>query len=120
MQRVRRAMEVKVFDGATQRPIADFFAFDVHFAGGVRVGAGGLDGDGLADVVLGAGPGGAPTVGPAARLRPGVARRLPRVRAGLHGRGVFVGGAVPEPNAAPAALTIVACLACLRSIPHRD
>lgn len=48
---------VKVFDGATHAPIADFLAFDASFRGGVRVAAGDINGDGRADLVLGTGPG---------------------------------------------------------------
>jgi hypothetical protein len=49
---------VKVFAGATQLPLADFFAFSPSFTGGVRVAAGDVNGDGRADLVLGSGPGG--------------------------------------------------------------
>jgi len=53
------APHVKVFDGATQAPIADFLAFTPSFTGGVRVATGDVNGDGLADLVLGTGPGAA-------------------------------------------------------------
>jgi FG-GAP repeat len=43
-------------------PIANFFAFDPSFAGGVRVSAADLNNDGFADLVVGAGPGGSPHV----------------------------------------------------------
>src|SRR5262249_25681465 len=49
---------VKVFDGATGAEIRSFFAYDPGFSGGVRVAAGDVDGDGLADVITGSGLGG--------------------------------------------------------------
>ncbi|CAN5552509.1 hypothetical protein BH11PLA2_BH11PLA2_05540 [soil metagenome] len=42
--------------------IVDFFAYDVNFRGGVRVAAGDVNGDGIQDVVTGAGTGGGPRV----------------------------------------------------------
>src|SRR6185503_15579918 len=57
---------VRVFDGATGQaiagPLASFFAYESGFPGGVRVAAGDLNGDGRADVMTGAGPGGGPHV----------------------------------------------------------
>jgi hypothetical protein len=52
---------VKVFraDGSV---LASFFAYDAGFHGGVSVAAGDADGDGRADVITGAGPGGGPHV----------------------------------------------------------
>ena len=57
--------EVKVFDGKSlsmqnTQLLDDFFAFLTSFRGGVNVAAGDLDGTGLAEVVVGAGPGGGP------------------------------------------------------------
>jgi uncharacterized protein YkwD len=53
---------VKVFDGTTQNLLFSFFAFDAVFTGGVRVAAGNTSGNGYADIITGAGPGGGPDV----------------------------------------------------------
>ncbi|MFO0848779.1 MAG: FG-GAP-like repeat-containing protein [Gemmataceae bacterium] len=60
---------VAVFDGTslaagayTRKPFADFFAFEDSLRNGVYVAAGDLDGDGFAELVAGAGPGGGPRI----------------------------------------------------------
>lgn len=53
---------VLVFTNASPVPIASFFAYNVNFGGGVRVGSVDFDGDKFDDVITGAGPGGGPHV----------------------------------------------------------
>ena len=53
---------VKVFSGNTGQLIASFYAFDTAFRGGATVAAADFTGDGKADLVVGAGPGGGPNV----------------------------------------------------------
>jgi hypothetical protein len=58
---------LQVFDGAAlvrgqQVLLHSFLAFDPGFTGGIYVAAGDLDGDGKADIVVGAGEGGGPNV----------------------------------------------------------
>jgi fibronectin-binding autotransporter adhesin len=53
---------VKVFDGRTGAELLSFFAFDGNARFGVFVAAADLDGDGRAEVIAGAGQGGAPHV----------------------------------------------------------
>ncbi|HET6575969.1 MAG TPA: hypothetical protein VFG68_20375 [Fimbriiglobus sp.] len=57
------APRVSVFDGDdTGNVLMNFFAFDSKFRDGVNVSAADLDGDGNADILIGAGTGGAPHV----------------------------------------------------------
>src|SRR5437870_5546317 len=57
---------VEVFSGATGQiidsPVGSFMAFDAGFGGGVYVAAGDVNGDGRADVIVGADSGGGPHV----------------------------------------------------------
>jgi hypothetical protein len=53
---------VKVFSGVDGTLLASFFAYNPSFTCGVWVAAGDVTGDGKADVVTGAGPGGGPNV----------------------------------------------------------
>lgn len=53
---------VKVFDAVSDQLALSFFAFDPSFTGGVRVAAGDVNGDNIADIITGAGPGAGPQV----------------------------------------------------------
>lgn len=54
--------QVKVFSAPDNALARSFFAYTPSFTGGVRVATGDIDGDGRADVITGAGPGGGPQV----------------------------------------------------------
>jgi len=56
------APHVKVYDGATNAIISQWYAYPVSFTGGVYVAAGDIGNDGSIEVVTGAGQGGAPVV----------------------------------------------------------
>ena len=53
---------VRVFNVNGSSTQASFFAFDANFNGGVRVAAGDVTGDGIADIIVGAGPGAGPHI----------------------------------------------------------
>jgi hypothetical protein len=53
---------VAVWDPFTGAPLAQFMAYTESFTGGVRVGVNDGNGDGIADIVTGAGPSGGPHV----------------------------------------------------------
>ena len=53
---------VTVFDGKSGGIVADYFAYDANFRGGVRVGSGDITGTGLASVLTAPGVGGGPNV----------------------------------------------------------
>src|SRR5262245_48818728 len=53
---------VRVWNGATHAEVGDFYAYNRSFHGGVNVAVGDIDGDGRADILTGAGPGGSPQV----------------------------------------------------------
>jgi hypothetical protein len=54
--------EVKVFDEVTHQKLADFYAYDPHFLGGVRVALGDINGDGIPEVITAPGAGGGPDI----------------------------------------------------------
>ena len=80
---------VRVFS-PSGTPLGGFFAYDPSFRGGVRVGTADLEGDGVAEIVTGAGPGGGPHVR-AFRLDGTVVANF-FAYAPSFSRGVYVGG----------------------------
>ncbi|MDD5032477.1 MAG: S8 family serine peptidase, partial [Patescibacteria group bacterium] len=52
---------IRIFDNHANL-VGQFFAYNKNFRGGVSVAAGDIDSDGLAEIITGAGPGGAPHV----------------------------------------------------------
>ena len=53
---------VVVYDAVTRVQVADFFAYESTFRGGVQVATGDVNRDGVEDIIVGTGPGGGPRV----------------------------------------------------------
>ncbi len=53
---------IVVLDGVSLKPVSSFFAYASSFRGGVYISAGDLDGDGVSEIVTGAGANGGPHV----------------------------------------------------------
>ncbi len=56
------AANIKAYSGRTLEPLANFLAYGRGFLGGVSLAVADLDGDGLAEILTGTGPGSAPHV----------------------------------------------------------
>ncbi|MBA3484348.1 MAG: VCBS repeat-containing protein [Pirellulales bacterium] len=95
------ASHVKVFSGATGAELRSFFAYPPAFTGGVRVAAGDVNGDGFADIITGAGAGGAGHVKVFSGATGAELQSFLAYGSGYSG-GVFVAGSsvVPEPSSA--------------------
>lgn len=88
---------VKVFDSTPTQPLLSFFAYDPNFTGGVRVAAGDVNGDNLADIITGAGPGAGPHVKVFRATDLLVLHNFFAYEANFQG-GVFVGGGTARPR----------------------
>jgi uncharacterized repeat protein (TIGR01451 family) len=80
---------IRVFDGKTGSILKEFFAYDAGFTGGVYVAAGDVNGDGVPDIITGAGAGGGPHVrvfnGLTGKLLPGPIGEFFAFDASFHG-----------------------------------
>jgi photosystem II stability/assembly factor-like uncharacterized protein len=85
-----RVLSLTLGPTATLTELASFFAFDPTFTGGVRVAAADLDGNGRAELITAAGPGGLPEVRVWAGLPPTLLASFLPYPASFAG-GVFVG-----------------------------
>jgi hypothetical protein len=83
---------VEVFSGKDGSLLQSFFAYNPGFTGGVRVAAGDVNGDGRADIITGAGPGGGPHVEVFSGRDGSLLRSLFAYNPGFTG-GVYVAGA---------------------------
>jgi hypothetical protein len=102
---------VKVFSGANLSEIRSFFAYAPSFTGGVRVASGDINGDGRADIITGAGPGGSPEVKIFNGLDNSVIGDFFAFNPSFAG-GVYVGsGANPVPEPATFVFLAVGCAA---------
>jgi hypothetical protein len=92
---------VRLLDPATAQEVFGFLAFDPAFTGGVRVATADVNGDGIADIIVSAGPGGGPHV----RVLDGAAaqrRELVELQGFLAYGAGFVGGVEGAAAGAPA------------------
>ena len=106
---------VKVFSGADGSELRSFLAYTPSFAGGVRVAAGDVDGDGFADIVTGAGDAGGGHVKVFSGATGGELESFfaygPRYDGGVF---VAAGALVPEPSGAMLLLAGVAGMVARR------
>ena len=84
---------VVVFSGRDNSVLANFFAYDPAFTGGVRVAAGDVNADGHADIIAGAGAGGGPNVTVFSGANGAPDQQLLCVRSEFHRRHLRVGAA---------------------------
>ncbi|HVV37874.1 MAG TPA: ELWxxDGT repeat protein [Acidimicrobiales bacterium] len=82
---------VQAFSGADNTVLRSFYAYAPAFTGGVRVGAADINGDGKADIITGAGPGGGPHVQVFSGADNSVLRSFYAYAPGFTG-GVYLGG----------------------------
>ena len=103
--------------GGVVTEVASFYAYDPAFTGGVYVAAADLTGDGVAEIITGAGPSGGPHVR-VISLNGGSshgARELLRLRPGVQGRCLCGGGrhdgrrCAPRSSRAPGHPAVLTC-----------